>query len=181
MMESERTLLVALVTVFAPLSLISFGGGPAVFAEMQRQAVALQGWTTQREFIDLFAISRVAPRPGALLATLIGWKAAGWLGALVASLSFFLPSTVIAYTAGRVWERWRGRAWHVAIETGITPIAAGLVLAGAISILRTEPARVLVWATALFIAAVRIRLPAIHPLGLLAVGALFFSIAEILR
>jgi chromate transporter len=181
MIESDRALLVALAAVFAPLSLISFGGGPAVFAEMQRQAVALHGWTTQREFVDLFAISRIAPGPGALLATLIGWKAAGWLGAVVASFAFFLTSTVIAYTAARVWERWRGRAWHATIESGMAPVAAGLVMAGAISILRAEPASVLVWATALFIAAVRIRLPAIHPLGLLAVGALVFSIAEILR
>jgi chromate transporter len=175
---SDRTLLV-LAAVFAPLSLISFGGGPAVFAEMQRQAVAVQGWTTQHEFVDLFAISRVAPGPGALLATLVGWKAAGWLGALVASLAFFLPSTVLAYTAGRIWDRWRGPGWHTMIETGLAPIAAGLVLAGAVSILRSEPGGLLAWTTALSIAAVRMWLPVLHPLWLLSIGALVFAVAEV--
>jgi chromate transporter len=40
-MEDSRTL-VALVFVFAPLSLVSIGGGPAVFAEMQHQAVVVR-------------------------------------------------------------------------------------------------------------------------------------------
>ena len=54
MAEDSRTL-VALVLVFAPLSLVSIGGGPATLAEMQHQAVAVHAWVTQREFADLFA------------------------------------------------------------------------------------------------------------------------------
>jgi chromate transporter len=178
MSENDRTLLV-LATVFAPLSLISFGGGPSVIAEMQRQAVIVHGWTTQREFVDLFAISRVAPGPGALLVTLIGWKAAGWLGALVVSLAFFLPSSLLAYGGARVWERWRGRTWHAVVETGLAPIAAGLVLAGAVSILRTQPNGLMAWGTALSIAGARLCFPRLHPLTLLFIGACTFAIADI--
>src|SRR5260370_34100513 len=101
MSEDSRTL-AALVISFAPLSLVSIGGGPSVFAEMQHQAVVVHGWMTQREFADLFAISRAAPGPGALLATLIGWQVAGWLGALVVSLAFFLPSSLLLYGAARI-------------------------------------------------------------------------------
>ena len=130
MTDDGRTL-AALVFVFVPLSLVSVGGGPAIFAEMQNQAVVVQGWTTEREFADLFAISRAAPGPGVLLVTLIGWNAAGWLGALVASLAFFLPSSLLIYGAARVWNRYRGSRWHAAVEAGFAPIAAGLVFAGA--------------------------------------------------
>ena len=129
-MEDSRTL-VTLLFVFVPLSLVSIGGGPAVFAEMQHEAVVVHGWVTQRQFGDLFAISRAAPGPGALLATLIGWQAAGWLGALVVSLAFFLPSSIVVYVAAHFWNRLRGSAWHSAVEDGFLPIAAGLVLAGA--------------------------------------------------
>jgi chromate transporter len=131
MAEDSRTL-VALVLVFAPLSLVSIGGGPATLAEMQHQAVAVHAWVTQREFADLFAISRAAPGPGALLATLIGWREGGWLGALTVSFAFFFPSSVLVCVAGNYWRRGRGLGWHAAVEQGFVPITGGLVLAGAL-------------------------------------------------
>ena len=36
--------LLALVLIFAPISLVSLGGGPSVFAAMQRQSVEVHGW-----------------------------------------------------------------------------------------------------------------------------------------
>jgi chromate transporter len=177
MMQDDKTL-AALVLVFAPLSLVSIGGGPSVLAEMQHQAVVVHGWMTQREFADLFAISRAAPGPGALLATLIGWKAAGWLGAFVVSLAFFLPSSLVVYGAARFWNRWRGSDWHTAIEVGFAPVAAGLVLAGAFVILQSESSGLLAWATAVAVAACRISRPKLHPLILLGIGAVAFVIAR---
>ena len=88
-----------LLAVFAPLSLLSLGGGQSIVADINQQAVAIHGWVTQAEFVDLFAISRAAPGPGALLTTLIGWKTSGFLGAVVASLALFVPSSVLAYGA----------------------------------------------------------------------------------
>jgi chromate transporter len=177
MTDDGRTL-AALTFIFLPLSLVSIGGGPAVFAEMQRQAVTEHAWMTRREFADLFALTRAAPGPGALLATLIGWKAAGWLGALVVSLAFFLPSSLLAYGAARVWNRWRGSRWHAAVELGFIPIAAGLVLAGAFAILRSEGSGILAWGTALVVAACRLLRPDSQPLGLLGFGAAVFMLAR---
>ncbi len=167
----DRGTLVALVFAFAPLSLVSIGGGPAVLAEMQHQAVAVHGWVTQREFGDLFAISRAAPGPGALLSTLIGWRAAGWLGALIVSFAFFLPSSMLVYVAARFWSRWRGSAWHAAAEEGFAPVTAGLVLAGALTVLHSGG--VLAWGIALIVAACRLWRPNLHPIGLLGLGAVF--------
>jgi chromate transporter len=177
-MDDSRTL-VALVLVFAPLSLVSIGGGPATLAEMQHQAVAVHGWVTQREFADLFVLSRAAPGPGALLSTLIGWRAAGWLGAVIVSLAFFLPSSALVCLAGRFWDRWRGSDWHAALEEGFIPVAAGLVLAGALGLLQTGGA--LGWGIALAVAVCRLWQPRVHPWLLLGIGAaisvLYHSIA----
>jgi chromate transporter len=74
MSELLRTLL----AVFAPLSLLTIGGGQSVVADIQRQVVDVHHWMTAREFVDLFAISRMTPGPGSLLATLIGWHVAGF-------------------------------------------------------------------------------------------------------
>jgi len=175
-MADDDRALEALVVIFVPLSLVSIGGGPSVFAEMQHQAVMVHGWMTAREFADLFAISRAAPGPGSTLATLIGWKAAGWSGALVVSLAFFLPSSLLIFGAGRIWNRWRGSAWHGAVETGFAPIAAGLVLAGAFAVLRESGS--LAWATAMIVAGCRIWRPALHPLLLLSLGATVFTLGR---
>ena len=177
MSEDSRTL-AALVITFVPLSLVSIGGGPSVLAEMQHQVVVVHGWMTQREFADLFAISRAAPGPGTLLATLIGWQAAGWLGALVVSLAFFLPSSLLAYGAARIWNRRRGSPWHIAVEAGFAPIAAGLVLAGAFAILQSGASSALAWGIALSAAACRIWRPDLHPLILLGLGAAVFAVAR---
>jgi len=178
-MADEKTL-VTLALVFAPLSLVSIGGGPAIIAEMQHQAVVVHQWTSQREFADLFAIARAAPGPGTLLATLIGFSAAGWLGALVVSLAFFLPSSVLAYAAAAMFNRWRGSAWHSAVAAGLAPIAVGLVLAGAFAILALDRESLLPWGLAIGVAACRLWLPKIHPLVLIGVGAIIFTFATLL-
>ena len=101
---------VGLMLVLVPFSLVSLGGGPSIFAPLQHQTVDVWHWITAREFIDLFAIARTAPGPGAMLTTLIGWKVAGWSGALVATLALFGPASLLTYGVARVYDRFRGRA-----------------------------------------------------------------------
>lgn len=168
--------LLALALVFAPLSLVSFGGGNAVLAAIAQQSVAVHHWTSAREFADLFALSRAAPGPGSMLAALIGWKAAGIAGAAVATLAFYVPSALIAYAAGRLWGRWRGAAWHAAIERGIAPVAGGLFLSGGIAVLRISPGGWPQWAAALVATVVLLRWPRLHPLVLFAAGGALFGL-----
>src|SRR5260370_18641967 len=106
-MPNDIKTLLTLALVFVPLSLLSIGGGASLLADMEYQSVTVQGWTTAREFADLFAISR-APGPGTMLSALIGCKAAGWAGALMATIALYLPSSLLVYGTARLWERWRG-------------------------------------------------------------------------
>jgi chromate transporter len=101
-----------LVLVFTPLSLISLGGGQSVTADINKQVVDVYGWLTQADFVSLFAISHAAPGPGSLLSTLIGWRVDGFVGAVVASVAYFVPSSALVFCAARVWHRYRGRAWQ---------------------------------------------------------------------
>jgi chromate transporter len=177
MSDDIRTLL-ALALVFAPLSLLSIGGGAALLAEIEHQSVGVHTWTTQREFADLFAISRAAPGPGTMLSTLIGWKVAGLAGALTATLALYLPSSLLVYGAARLWGRWRGSIWHTAAERGLAPIAAGLILSGGIAVLRVSPGGPAVWAAATVSTAVILWLPRLPPLVLFAAGGALFGLAD---
>jgi chromate transporter len=171
--------LVALAAMFAPLALVSFGGGGAVIADIAHQAIDVHHWTSEREFADLFALSRAAPGPGSMLATMIGWKVAGIPGALVATGAFYLPSAILVVAAARLWERWRGSLWHSAIERGIAPVAAGLFLSGGIVVLRASPSGWPVWAAAIGATAVLLRWPQLHPVPLLLAGAALFGLPAV--
>src|SRR5689334_14866040 len=179
-MQSLGDTLIALALVFAPLSLLSFGGGNAVIADIAQQSIAVHNWTSEREFADLFALSRAAPGPGSMLAALIGWKVAGITGAAVATAAFYLPPALLVYTVARLWGRWRGALWHQAIERGLAPVAAGLLVAGGVVVLRASSAGWSGWAVALAATAALLRWPLLHPVPLLVAGAVLFGLGAAL-
>lgn len=173
--------LLSLVAVLVPLSIASIGGASSIYAPLQHQVVEMQGWLTPREFIELYAIARVTPGPGTMLATLIGFKVAGLAGAAVATLALFVPSSVICYLVARVWNRYRGRPWHRAFETGLAPIGAGLLFSGVIAILRLGVTGTL-WPVSWSIAAATAGLltwqTRLHPFTLLMAGAALYVAAD---
>jgi chromate transporter len=109
-----------------------------------------------------------------MLSTLIGWKAAGCTGALTATVALYLPSSLLVYGAARLWGRRRGSVWYAAVERGLAPIAAGLILSGGVAVLRVSPGGAAVWMAAVAATVLLLRWPWLHPLALFAAsGALF--------
>ena len=166
--------LIALIIVIAPLSLLAIGGASAIYAPLQHQTVDVYHWLTGREFLEMFAIARVTPGPGSMLTTLIGWKVAGFTGALIATLALFIPCSVMCFAVARTWNRYRGTAWHTALANGLRPIGAGLMIAGGVAILRLEDSGWLGWAVAFAVMAVLLWRETIHPMILLFGGAAVF-------
>ena len=116
-----------------------------------------------------------------MLATLIGFKVAGLAGAAVATLALFVPSSVICFLVARVWNRYRGRTWHRAFESGLAPIGAGLLFSGVIAILRlgvTGPLWPLSWGIAAAVAALLTWRTRLHPYMLLMGGAALYVAAD---
>jgi chromate transporter len=128
--------LLQIIVTFGSLSLLSFGGTNTVLPEMHRQAVTGYHWLTDQQFASIFAISQAAPGPSSLIVSLVGLKAAGWVGALVATLAMFTPSAVVTFAASRAWERFRDAKWRIAVEKGLAPITVGLLLASGLVITR---------------------------------------------
>lgn len=122
--------LLELALYFGLLSVVAFGGMPAVMPEMQRIVVEVKEWTSPVEFIQLFAVAQAAPGPNVLIASLIGWKAAGLAGAVVALLAVCGPAAVIAWWVTDLWDRFKDSPWRLAIQRAIAPIVVALILAG---------------------------------------------------
>jgi chromate transporter len=167
-----------LLRVITPLSFVTIGGGASIIADLERQAVTVHHWTTTSQFLDLFAISRAAPGPGSLLVSLIGFHVDGVLGAIVASLAIFVPTSLILYVLAHVWRYYRDATWQHAIERGLAPVAAGLILAGVYSILQIAEGGLMAWIVAIA-AFVALRFLRANPFALLALGGVIFAIVGI--
>jgi chromate transporter len=116
---------------FALLSLFAIGGANAAITEMYRIAVQLEGWLTDQQFSDLFAIAQVTPGPNVIITTLIGYQVAGVAGALVATVAMVGPTCVATYFITQIWDRFRGAPLQTAIQSGLVPVSIGLLAASA--------------------------------------------------
>ena len=167
----------AIIWVITPLSLLAFGGGASILAPLHDAFVNHYQWLTAREYVDYFAISRTSPGPGAMLVTLIGWKLAGWGGAVAATISIFLPSSLLCYRIAKVWNRHRGTPLHRALEQGLLPIGTGLTFAGAIITQHTSGTGALGWVIVAIATGV-LMAKNLHPLLVLFGGGLLMLLVR---
>ena len=114
---------------FMLLSMLSIGGAITVAPEMHRYVVDEHAWITDAQFTASISLAQASPGPNVLFVTLIGWNAAGWVGALAATVGIMLPSSLLAIGAAR-WTRHRHQRIGVqAFRKGMVPITIGLLLA----------------------------------------------------
>ena len=135
-MKGLAAILGVLTAQFAVLSLLAFGGANTVVPEIHRNAVEVHHWMSDQDFANLFAIAQAAPGPNALITTLVGFKAAGLPGALVATTAFCLPAGLLVFFVIRVWDRVQQSPWRAAVQAGLGPVTVGLVAASAFLLTR---------------------------------------------
>jgi len=123
--------LIQLIIMFSSLSVMSIGGGNTVLSEMHHKAVDTYGWLSSSQFADVFAISQAAPGPSILIVTLIGYKAAGVTGAIIATIAMILPAALLVYFVTCFWQNAAESPIRKAVEKGLAPLTVGLVLASA--------------------------------------------------
>jgi|SRR5271165_500991 len=163
----------ALAAVFAYLSLLTIGGGMAAFPEMKTQVVDLQHWLTYPQLIHLYSVGQMAPGPNMMMVASVGERVAGIPGALAATLAFFVPTGILTFVVGNVWNRLTNWPWRTSIQLGLAPVAVGLAVAGTITL---GKGAITGWLTSLvalavFAATLRTKInPALLILGGAAVG-----------
>ena len=81
---------------FARIGGLTFGGGYAMLPMLQREVVEKQGWATEEELADYYAIGQCTPGIIAVnTATFVGYRQAGIIGGIFATLGVIFPSVVI--------------------------------------------------------------------------------------
>jgi len=127
-MNSSAASLV-LAAHLALLSSISFGGFPTVLPDVHNFVVA-NGWVTDREFANFFAVSQVVPGPNMILMmSFIGLKVGGIAGAIASAVATFGPPCAMYYLSYRLWDRFRDMPWQRIVRRALAPLTIGLVIA----------------------------------------------------
>lgn len=93
--QDTKTILL-LFSSFIKIGTFTFGGGYAMIPLIQKETVENRKWITDQEILEIIAIAESTPGPIAInAATFIGYKTAGFLGALGATMGVVLPSFLI--------------------------------------------------------------------------------------
>jgi chromate transporter len=168
-MNSSRSLL-EVGLYFLVLSMMAIGGANAVIPDMHHQLVELRGWMSSNEFVSLVALSQAAPGPNVLIVSLLGWKVAGWSGALVATAAMCIPSSLTTYFFSNFWQRFRQAPWRMIVQGGLVPITVGLILASGYVLTRAADHHWIAYGVTILTAVLMIKTK-VHPLCLLAIAA----------
>jgi chromate transporter len=131
---TKIVLLLTLSTIFLRIGAITFGGGFVMIPLIEAEVVDSHHWLTHQEFVDATALGQVTPGPVLITATFIGYRVAGTLGALVATVSIFLPSFLMTVIAGSSLARFHTNKIVQSFLKGVTPAVVGLLVAAGISV-----------------------------------------------
>ena len=123
-MKKSKRLLEIFVTMLK-IGLFTFGGGYAMLALLDAEFVTKRSWLDKDEFLDMVAVSESTPGPIAInAATFIGYRIAGILGSLVATVAVCIPSFVIIYTISLFFDAFLS---FTVVQYAFRGIQAGVV------------------------------------------------------
>ena len=107
-MKSKLKIIFDLFITFLKIGAFTFGGGHAMIPLIQKETVEKKGWISDEDIFDVVAIAESTPGPIAVnSATFVGYKTAGFFGALAATIGVVLPSFVIIFIISGVLREFR--------------------------------------------------------------------------
>lgn len=112
---------------FAGMSLSQFGGGYVIIPTMQKIIVDGMKWLSNQEFADAIAMGQITPGPIFISATFIGYKLAGFWGAVNATISIFFPTALLTIICTRFFGHISKSAVVVAVFKAVRPSIIGMI------------------------------------------------------
>lgn len=114
------------------LSACTFGGGYVIVPLIKRKFADELGWLEEDEMLELVAIGQSSPGAIAInTATLVGWKMAGFPGALCAAVGTILPPMIILSLVYLLYNYIRDNRYVAALmkgmQAGIAAVIADVV------------------------------------------------------
>ncbi len=132
---SKASVLKALFLSFFKIGAFTFGGGYAMIPIIHREVVETHQWMSDDDMLDLLAIAESTPGPIAInSATFIGFRQAGLLGSILATLGVVLPSFVIISLISLFYVRFKEISWVFYAFEGIKSAVIVLMVSAVIKL-----------------------------------------------
>ena len=168
-----------LFIAFFRASNLTFGGGQAMIPLIHAEAVEKYQWVSEEEFADIVAVSAALSAPWVTkIAAMIGYRAGGWLGVLVAEIAAILPTALIVVLLGSLIMRFADEPALKAMLMGVRPVIIVLLLKVAWDMGKTAFTNLLLWVVGATALGILLFVPWIHPaflvVGSMALGYLLF-------
>ena len=123
---------------FFKIGALTYGGGLAMIP-LLREISVKNAWLTDGQFADLIAISQSTPGPLAInMATYIGYREAGVLGALLSSFILVWPAFIMAITLSRILAKHRKQPYVMAAFVGLKATIIGLLATSIVQVGRVS-------------------------------------------
>lgn len=98
-------MLLDLFLTFLKIGTFTFGGGYAMIPIVKDICVDERQWIDEKEFLNMLTVSESTPGPVAInMATYIGYKRMGLMGAIIASIGVVFSSYVIIFLISLFFE-----------------------------------------------------------------------------
>ena len=135
MKKSKRYILLFLTML--KIGLFTFGGGYAMIALLENEFVSKKKWLAKDEFLDMAAIAESTPGPIAInAATYIGYKNAGVIGSIVATLGICIPSFSIIFVISLFFDAFLSLTYVAHAFKGIQICVIYLILSAGLKMLK---------------------------------------------
>ena len=137
MQKSKFQNVIALFFTMLKIGGFTFGGGYAMIALLENEFIARKHWIEKEEFLDMVAIAESTPGPIAInAATYIGYKKAGFLGSLAATVGVCIPSFLIIYLISLVLDLFLSLTLVAYAFRGIQVCVVYLIFSAGLKMLR---------------------------------------------
>ncbi len=91
-------ILIRLLLTFMKIGLFTFGGGYAMISMIESTCVERKKWISHEDMMNITVLAESTPGPISInCATFVGYRQAGFWGALAATLGVILPSFAVIY------------------------------------------------------------------------------------
>jgi chromate transporter len=126
--QAVPTLWISMTDTFYRVGSIVFGGGHVVLPMMEREVVP-PGWVSESAFLAGYGATQAVPGPLFTFSSYLGTIMAGWQGAIIATISMFLPSFLLVLGTLPFWNALRRRPAFQAALMGVNAAVVGILLA----------------------------------------------------
>jgi len=118
-----------------------------MISALQQNLVIQHGWLSLEEFSNGVAAGQITPGPLMILVTFLGFKIAGFWGALLGTAALFLPSFIVVIVLSKSYKKVKENAIFKAFLKGVNASIVGIIAVAAFDMVKlnlNNPAAVLI-------------------------------------